>query len=118
MSVLVPQYDNEPYDLVVEAGGTSHRIQCKTAYGDTEGVVQFEVRKTRVKSAGYERDDYDGDVGLFAVDNPKLDEVSLVPFERTPETQMKIRFEATANDQRRNVNWREDFLLESQLDTL
>jgi hypothetical protein len=27
---LVPENDNEPYDIVVEIDGTFHRVQCKT----------------------------------------------------------------------------------------
>ena len=116
--VLVPESDNQPYDLVVDADGTFHRLQCKTAYGNEEGVVQFETRKTRVKSYGYERDDYVGEIEFFAVYNPRLDEIYLIPIEQAPKTTMKIRFVDTANRQQKNVNWNENFLLDEQLDSL
>lgn len=58
--VLVPAYDNESYDLIVEVGGQFHRIQCKTAYRKSEGTVAFETVSTRRRGEGYDRKSYDG----------------------------------------------------------
>ncbi len=37
--VLVPAYDNEPYDLVIDYGGGFHRLQVKTGY-DHNGTIR------------------------------------------------------------------------------
>ncbi|WP_418281378.1 group I intron-associated PD-(D/E)XK endonuclease [Halorubrum sp. DTA98] len=63
VSVLSPEYDNDPYDLVVEVDGEFHRIQAKTAHdASIAGVVQFRTRSTRTKSDGYEREGYEDDI--------------------------------------------------------
>jgi len=55
--VLIPEYDNEPYDFVVELNDDFLKIQAKTAYKHGTGKVRFETVSTRVRSKGYERDD-------------------------------------------------------------
>ncbi len=57
--VLVPAYDDEPYDLVIEVGGRFHKIQCKTAYPKSDGTVAFETVSTRRRRDGYDRRGYD-----------------------------------------------------------
>ena len=112
--VLVPENDNEPYDLVVEVSGTFYRVQCKTGYGDAEGRVSFETRSTWVKSTGYERDTYRGKADLLAVYNPLLDVVSLVTVDAAPTTTTKIRWSETTNNQATRVNWHADYLIDTK----
>lgn len=113
--VLTPEYDNEPYDLVVDLEGDFHRIQIKTAYRNNPGTVQFETVTTRSRADGYERDAYDGRADVFAVYNPVLDEVYAIPVEDAATGKMEIRFEAPANGQRAGINWHEELLLEEWL---
>jgi hypothetical protein len=71
--VLVPEYDNEPYDLVVEVDGLFYKIQAKTAYPDSGGdTVYFETVSTRSRSDGCVRSGYEGEIDLFGVHNPEL----------------------------------------------
>ncbi|ELZ59129.1 hypothetical protein C467_04276 [Halorubrum hochstenium ATCC 700873] len=117
--MLVPGYDNEPYDIAIESDGDFYRIQIKTAFeATTDGAVRFRTRSTRTKSSGYEREGYDGRVDLFAVYVPVHDEVYLVPIEDTAETQMTIRYEPAENGNRANVNWHADYRLDAVLDRL
>jgi hypothetical protein len=116
--VLSPEYDNEPYDFVIEIDGEFHRIQAKTAYANTEGTVCFETVSTRARSDGYERDDYRGQIEFFAVFNPVLDESYLVPIEDAASGKMEIRYREPANNQWSGINWHEDYLLDRRLDEL
>ncbi len=77
--VLVPTYDNEPYDLVVELGGQFHRIQCKTAYRKSERTVAFETIRPPQRRDGYDRTGYDGRAKYFAVYDHVNDNRYLVP---------------------------------------
>jgi hypothetical protein len=112
MTVLVPEYDNEPYDLVVETDDDFHRVQVKTAYKNKPGTVQFETVSTRSRADRYERDGYDDRADIFAVYNPILDEVYVIPVEDAATGKMEIRFEEPANGQRVGINWHEELLLD------
>lgn len=115
--VLVPEYDNEPYDLVIEVDGFQ-RVQCKTAYRNKDGTVQFETLRTRPRSDGYDRAGYDGEIDYFAVYNPVCDECYLIPIESAASGKMEIRFRRPANNQQTGINWHEDYLLDSVIDDI
>ena len=117
--VLIPAYDNEPYDLVVEVEGSFHRVQVKTAFeATTSGAVRFRTRSTRTKSSGYDREGYEGAVDFFAVYAPACDETYLVPIEETGKTQMSIRYERAKNGNVQNTNWHEEYLIDEVLVSL
>ena len=119
ISVLVPAYDNESYDIVADIDDTFYRIQIKTAFeATTNGAVRFRTRSTRTKSSGYEREGYEGSVDLFAVYAPICDETYLVPIEDTSKTQMTIRYEQSKNNNVKNINWHEDYLFDKVLSSL
>lgn len=113
--VLVPEYDNEPYDFVIDVGRTFYRIQAKTAYENTEGTVCFETVSTRARSDGYERDDYEDEIEYFAVYNPLLDESYLIPIDDAAQGKMEIRHQAPKNNQRQGINWHQDYLLDKRI---
>jgi len=119
VSVLVPAYDNEPYDIVIELEGDFYRVQIKTAFeATTDGAVRFRTRSTRTKSSGYEREGYEGSVDLFAVYAPVCDETYVIPIEDAGDTQMTIRYEQSKNNNVKNINWHEDYLLDEVLPSL
>ncbi|WP_280587031.1 group I intron-associated PD-(D/E)XK endonuclease [Halorubrum sp. Boch-26] len=119
ISVLSPEYDNEPYDLVVEIKGNFYRIQIKTAFeATTDGAVRFRTRSTRTKSSGYEREGYEGSVDFLAVYAPVCDETYLIPIKDASKTQMTIRYEQSKNNNIKNVNWHEDYLFHEILPSL
>jgi len=119
ISVLTPDYDNEPYDIVVEVDDSFYRIQIKTAFeATTNGAVRFRTRSTRTKSSGYEREGYGGSIDLFAVYAPTYDETYLIPIEETAKTQMTIRYERPKNGNVKNINWHENYLLDEVLPSL
>ncbi|MFC7097975.1 group I intron-associated PD-(D/E)XK endonuclease [Halobaculum marinum] len=116
--VLTPEYDNEPYDFVIDLSGTFHRIQAKTAYRGKPETVQFETVRTRTRSEGYDREGYAGEVEFFAVYDPIHDDAYLVDVDDAPRGKMEIRREPTSNGQRVGVNWFEDLLLDTVLSTV
>ncbi|MHC3439208.1 group I intron-associated PD-(D/E)XK endonuclease [Natrialbaceae archaeon A-gly3] len=116
--VLLPAYDNEPYDLVVEIGGRYIRVQCKTAYPKSEGTVAFETVSTRRRHDGYDRRSYDGDAELFAVSDPINDYRYLVDVDDAAASKMEIRFQKPKNGQRVGINWYEEYLFETRLEEL
>jgi hypothetical protein len=119
VSVLVPAYDNEPYDIVIEVGDDFHRVQIKTAFeATTDGAVRFRTRSTRTKSSGYEREGYKGSVDFFAVYAPVCDETYLIPIEDAGSTQMTIRYEQSKNNNVKNINWHEDYRFDEILPSL
>lgn len=119
VSVLVPAYDNEPYDIAIELEDDFYRIQIKTAFeATTNGAVRFRTRSTRTKSSGYEREGYEGSVDFFAVYTPVCDETYLIPIEDAGDTQMTIRYEQSKNNNIKNINWHEDYYFNEVLSSL
>lgn len=119
VTVLRPEHDNAPYDFVIEIADGFHRIQAKTAYnGKNSGTAKFETRSTRVKNHGYERESYDGEIAYFAVYNPVNGDIYLVPIGDAPKGSMVIRYEEPTNENWANVNWHEDYRLDSVLSEL
>ncbi|WP_418281377.1 hypothetical protein [Halorubrum sp. DTA98] len=47
-----------------------------------------------------------------------MEDVYLVRFEDAPDTAMNLRYEPAANNNRKNVNWHEEYLLDTVLDAL
>lgn len=119
LSVATPEYDNDPYDFLVDIGTEILRVQCKTAYvnGDDESTVRFETQSTKVRSDGYERTGYDGDIDYFAVHNPVHQESYLIPIGEAPKGKMEIRVEWPQNNQTKGINWHEDYLLEPWIES-
>ncbi|WP_436346724.1 group I intron-associated PD-(D/E)XK endonuclease [Natronorubrum sp. FCH18a] len=116
--VLVPTYDNEPYDLVVEVGGRFHRIQCKTAYRKSEGTVAFETISTRSRRDGYDRKGYDDRAEYFAVYDSINDNRYLISVSDAASDKMEIRFRKPKDGQRAGINWAEEYLLDERLEDL
>lgn len=116
--ISIPEYDNEPYDFVVQISDSFYRIQAKTAHQNSEGTVRFETLRTVKQATGYRRRGYSDEIDLFAVYNPILDEIYLIPIEETAKGKMEIRYKKPLNNQQVGVNWHSDFLLDQQLEVL
>lgn len=115
----MPEYDNEPYDFVVEINDSFYKIQAKTAYPDASSeTVYFETVSTRARSDGYVRSGYEEAIDFFAVHNPELGEYYLIPIEEAADGKMQIRFVEPKNNQRKGINWHEDYLIDAVLSSL
>lgn len=100
---------------MIESEGRFIRFQAKTARETGTGTIQFETVSTKVRSDGYVRDGYAGEIDYFAVFAPNLEEVFLVPICDAASGKMELRFEEPGNNQSRGINWCEDYRMESIL---
>lgn len=116
LTVLRPENDNTPYDFVLETDEEFYRIQSKTAYdGENKGAVRFETRSTRIKRQGYERESYKNKIEYFAVYNPENGDIYIISIHEATEHSMTIRYEPPANGSWKNINWHEDYQLDTVL---
>jgi hypothetical protein len=119
ISILTPEYDNEPYDFAIEVDDSFYKIQAKTAYsGPRQGTVRFETVSTKARSDGYVRTSYEDLIDFFAVYNPHLSESYLISVEEAATGKMEIRFVEAKNNQQKGINWHEEFLLDRKLCSL
>jgi hypothetical protein len=105
--VLVPFGGGQPYDLAVDLGTMTLKIQCKTAWLTAGGsCLTFNCRST---DHGRGRRPYDGLADLFGVFLPPRDSVYLVPLDSVGGFAGRLRLEPTKNNQKRGVRFAEDF---------
>ncbi|ELY59356.1 hypothetical protein C491_06088 [Natronococcus amylolyticus DSM 10524] len=65
-TVSVPFGDNESYDLVLDAGGTLERVQCKTGWIEDD-VVRFKTASKTTSGGDVVLTDYGDEIDAFAV---------------------------------------------------
>jgi hypothetical protein len=116
--VLVPEYDNEPYDLVVEYEGQFLRLQAKTGYDTGDGTITFETVSTRSRSEGYDRRGYEGAIDYFVVYSPTRETTYLVGIDDASRGKMQLRYQPPANNQRKGINWHTEYTLDTVLEQL
>lgn len=108
MAVYVPLFNaHSRIDLVFEDEAGLHRLQCKTSR-IVKGVLCF---STCSNSKG-ERRDYRGEIDVFGVHSPDLEQVFLVPVEEVPRRACSLRLNAAANGQQKGLRWARDYLLD------
>jgi hypothetical protein len=107
LRVLLPFSADEPYDLVVDAGGGAFvRVQCKTGRQRPGGTVEFNSFGT---DHGRGAQSYQGRADVFGVYCPALDRVFMVPVEETARSKTHLRLRPARNGQERRVRYAEDF---------
>ncbi|WP_416840109.1 group I intron-associated PD-(D/E)XK endonuclease [Haloferax sp. DFSO52] len=114
VTVLEPFGDNERYDFVVELGSEFYRAQVKTGRL-TDGRVQFETRSSGTLTRKIKKEGYDGQIDVFAVYAPDLEQSYIVPIDEAPRTSMGLRVEQ-ARKKSPNINWADDFSLTAWID--
>jgi len=105
--VLDPWGDNQRYDFVIDVGDFLS-VQVKTAQNPREGVIKFPCHSV---GRNGKNDDYRGDVDLFGVYSPDLEECFLVPVEDAGRSEMNLRFKMPKNGQRKGITWAVDYIL-------
>jgi hypothetical protein len=108
MVVYVPLFGSYGrVDLIADDGGKLVRVQCKTArlVGD---VLIFST----CSNTGAERKTYDGEVDVFGVYSPDLDQVFLVPVADAPSRECYLRIGPTRNGQAAGVRWASAYALQ------
>lgn len=108
--VLIPFGHNHRYDLVLDLGQRFVRVQCKTARVE-DGCVTFNCRSVRVNTKRVYLRDYRGDADLFIAYCPQTDRVYAVPVDEATITQVRLRLNPPANNQRNGIRWATDYEL-------
>lgn len=102
--VLIPFGDNQRYDLVYEeCPGNFLRAQVKTGRLK-DGAITF--RNFSVTSAG--KQDYKGQIEIFAVYCPETDGVYLVPINDCGTSSTNLRVDLPKNNHSK-IKWAKDY---------
>jgi hypothetical protein len=111
--VLEPFGDNERYDLVIEAAGEFHRVQIKTGRMEN-GRVQLETRSSGTLTRKVRKENYDGEIDVFAIYSPEIEDAFVVPISEAPGTTMGLRVKASEKPSP-NINWVEEYTIDKWL---
>ena len=110
IEVYRPVAEGGRFDIILAPGDRLIRTQCKwaTRYGDVVIVRCYSNRRART---GLVRRLYTPDeIDAFAAYCRELDRCFFIPIEAFPDaTQIMLRLSPTRNNQRRGINWADDF---------
>ena len=110
IEVYRPVAEGGRFDIILAPGDRLIRTQCKwaTRYGDVVIVRCYSNRRART---GLVRRLYTPDeIDAFAAYCRELDRCFFIPIEAIPDaTQIMLRLSPTRNNQRRGINWADDF---------
>jgi len=97
-SVAIPFGDNDPYDLLVDAGIELYRVQVKTGWLE-RGRVRFKTGSKTTRDGEPTIEDYaEGEVDAFAVRCEELGTLYWVPFAEVGSKSTYLRVEPAAID--------------------
>ena len=108
--VAKPMSEHGRADLVLELGGSLHRIQCK--WGNlSKGVVSVRMGTCRLTPRGYVRTTYDArEVDAFGIYCAALDKCYLLPIEEASgQIHIHLRVKPAMNNLRAGVKWAAQF---------
>jgi prevent-host-death family protein len=112
IQVFRPLSEHGRYDLVLDVGGSLHRVQCKWAQriGD---VVSVKLVGNRLTPAGYVRTKYQsGEIDAVAAYCGDLDRCYYLPSGLvTDRNAISLRLAATKNGQTAGLHWAADYEL-------
>lgn len=108
-NVLTPENSGLYYDIVVEKD-KFYKVQVKTAEERDDVLL---LRCGKHSRNGKIRPYRSSEVDLFALYYSEKDRVYEIPFEDAPETAMFLRTNACKNGQTQNVNWAENYKLQT-----
>ncbi|MBV8957740.1 MAG: hypothetical protein JO054_03415 [Actinobacteria bacterium] len=93
-------------DLLCEDATGYQRVQCKTARLVGDALFFHTCSNT-----GKQPRDYRGEVDVFGVYSPELDQVFIVPVDVAPVRGCTLRLGPARNGQAKGVHWAKDYLL-------
>src|SRR3954447_18080898 len=108
LMVFLPFGDGAPYDLLVDSGAKTVRVQVKCARIRDECIV-FNSCGT---DHGRGRLSYEWRADVFGVYTPQLDRVYIVPVEGCPRLQGRLRCTPPRNNQQRGIRYASDYAVE------
>jgi PD-(D/E)XK endonuclease len=110
LDVYWPLGEGGRCDLILEARGRLNRVQCKWAPRQGE-VVVVRCYSSRRNSDGLVRRKYvEGEIDAYAAYCEELDRCFFLPYgEFVGRTEIQLRLNDTKNNQKRGINWADDF---------
>jgi hypothetical protein len=119
VGVFKPLTDGERYDLIFDFRPQLVRVQCKWAsrVGDVVVARCRSCRRTRdgLLHRGYTSDEIDA----IAAYSGELRRAYFLPLDLVAaRSDVQLRLVPSRNNQRRGINWAEDFALEARLTAL
>jgi len=110
-TVLTPFGDKNRYDLVVDNNGVFVRIQCKTGrLGKDQSFVSFDSCSSTVHRANGKKQNYRGQIELFAVYCRELNQVYFVDVNEATTYETRLRLIAPKSKQQKHIRWAKDYL--------
>lgn len=114
--VYEPIGEDTRSDLIVDINSRILKIQVKTArYVDDKRKIEFKCCSTRSNFTETEEVNYEGDIDAFGVFHPDTESFYYVPIEDAPKSSMYLRLKPPKNNQTKNVNMAEDYILSDML---
>jgi hypothetical protein len=119
IGVYTPLTEGGRYDLILEVGPRLCRVQCKLARPRVN-VVVVQCYSTRRAKEGLRKRVYRADeIDLIAAYCAELDRCYLLLADDFDgRTQVDLRVDACRNNQRKGVNWAEDYAFEARMAAL
>lgn len=117
--VYLPFGDNERSDLIAEFGGKLNRIQVKTACKSHDEKVIFDLTSSTMHRKNGTRHKYStNEVDYFFCYNADRDKSYMIKVPDQPLSTFCIRYKASKNNQKRNINYENDYLFDVVMDQL
>jgi hypothetical protein len=114
--VYRPLGEGGRYDLILDLGSRLLRVQCKRAASLKQVLIVrcYTFRRTRT---GWKKTTYSADeVDVIAAYSMDLDRCFLIPIELVEKRPtIQLRVSPTLNNQKRRINWADDFDFEATL---
>jgi PD-(D/E)XK endonuclease len=119
VGVYKPLSDGGRYDVIFDLGSQLVRVQCKSAVhrGSVLAIPCYSARRCR---GGFVKRPYAAaEIDAIAAYSPELDRCFFIPFDEIPgRTCLQLRLDACRNNQRRGINWANDFDFAARLTAL
>jgi hypothetical protein len=113
--VSIPFGDNTSYDLIAEGPeGTMYRLQCKTAWEDRDGVIQFNTHSQTTRDGEYYETGYMGSIDAFVVRYPEPEQFYWIDIAEATQRKMTLRL-SEADIDHPSINWAEEYELDDEI---
>lgn len=112
-SVAIPYGDNDPYDLLVDAGTSILKVQCKTGWIEDD-VIRFKTASKTTADGRVTMVDYGDEIDGFAVYCDAQSECYWVPIEEAGSKSTYLRLTEPEIDHP-NVNRASEFTFSNRL---
>jgi hypothetical protein len=113
--VSIPFGSGAPYDLMVDTGKRTYKIQVKTGWY-RKGCINFRGRRRVREAAPYRSRAYTAqELDYFAIYYPPTDSIYVVPHASTSGSDGSLRLSPALNSQQKLIRWAADYTWEKHI---